>query len=172
MMIRVKSSVLVPLTLGILLIACSEQAQEPVAPPLPEKQSNVTTPPQAAAVPTGQDQTQAEAETASVEKGMFFGPELADFALHNESDEDGDGDGVNETHVRRYINKGGDTAFSMTTNDRLWAWSLDTKAGDDSEIRKNFVIRDSNCDGVFDERYSLDAEFRVPVCLQKAAAPH
>jgi hypothetical protein len=27
------------------------------------------------------------------------------------------------------------------------------------------VIRDCNCDGVFDERYSLNAEFHVPACL-------
>ena len=38
---------------------------------------------------------------------MFFKPELNGYALHNESDDDGDGDGVNETHVRRYINKAG-----------------------------------------------------------------
>lgn len=84
--------------------------------------------------------------------------------VHGEYDDDGDGDGINETHVRRYIDREGDTAFSMTTNGRLWAWSLDIR-GDESEIGKNYVIRDSNCDGVFDERYSLDAEFHVPRCL-------
>ena len=96
---------------------------------------------------------------------MYFKPELKDFALHNEYDDDGDGDGVNETHVRRYISCKGDTAFSMTTSDRLWAWSLDSHGGDDTDIHKNYVIRDSNCDGVFDERYSLNAEFHVPACL-------
>jgi hypothetical protein len=137
---------------GLLLIACSEQPQETTVAEPPAKTSLATpeTP-----------------KTPAVTKGMYFKPDLDGFALHNESDEDGDGDGVNETHVRRYINQQGDTAFSMTTGERLWAWSLNTKAGDDSEIRKNFVIRDSNCDGVFDERYSLDAEFRVPTCLPK-----
>ena len=153
---------LAPLSLGLLLGACGEQPQDPVAQ-VPEKNS-VTTAAQDAAVPT------APAESASVEKGLFFKPELNDYALHNESDEDGDGDGVNETHVRRYINKAGDSAFSMTTNDKLWAWSLDTKAGDDSDIRKNFVIRNSNCDSVFDERYSLNAEYHVPTCLAQEAA--
>jgi len=153
-----------PLGLGLLLCACSEQPQETVAL-APEKGSS-TTAPQTAVVPPPPPQAQAEAETASVEKGVFFKPELKDFALHNESDEDGDGDGVNETHVRRYINKAGDTAFSMTTNDKIWAWSLNTKADDDSDVRKNYVIRNSNCDSVFDERYSLNAEFHVPPCLQ------
>ena len=58
----------------------------------------------------------------------------------------------------------------MTTNDKLWAWSLDTKAGDDADIKKNYVIRNSNCDSVFDERYSLNAEFHVPACLTQEAA--
>ena len=105
----------------------------------------------------------------TIEKGMYFKPELTGFALHNEFDDDGNGDGINETHVRRYINSNGDTAFSMTTGDRLWAWSLDVRE-DDADIRKNFVIRDSNCDGVFDERYSLDAEFHVPACTLKDTA--
>ena len=155
-MMKLLRASLVPLGLGFLLGACSEQPQDPVAA-TPE--SSVKTAPQDAAVPT------APAEPVSVEKGLFFKPELNDYALHNESDEDGDGDGVNETHVRRYINSKGDSAFSMTTNDKLWAWSLDTKAGDDADIKNNYVIRDSNCDGIFDERYSLNAEFHVPTCL-------
>jgi hypothetical protein len=28
------------------------------------------------------------------------------------------------------------------------------------------VIRDSNCDGTFDERYGLDEQFHVPDCLK------
>jgi len=149
---------LAPLSLGFSLSACGEQQQDPVTG-TPE--NSVTTAPQEAAAPT------APVESASVETGMFFKPDLDGFALHNESDADGDGDGVNETHVRRYINKAGDTVFSMTTNDKLWAWSLDTKAGDDADIKKNYVIRNSNCDSVFDERYNLNAEYHVPACLQQ-----
>jgi len=175
MMNRLKASVLAPLSLGLPLGACSEQpqdsaAQVPVAQ-VAEKSDGTAPPPEAAAVPTAQAPAETTAETASVEKGMFFKPELDDFALHNESDDDGDGDGVNETHVRRYINKAGDTVFSMTTNDKLWAWSLDTKAGDDSDIKKNYVIRNSYCDNVFDERYNLNAEFHVPDCLLEEGKP-
>ena len=88
-------------------------------------------------------------------------------------DADGDGDGINETHVRRYIDSKGDTAFSMTTNGQLWAWSLDASDGDEADINKHYVIRDSDCDGVFDERYSLSAQFHVPRCLAatKPASP-
>ena len=162
MMKILKASVLVPLSLGLSLGACSEQPQDPVAETLDNSPTTAAAPQDAVPTPP--------TETASVEKGMFFKPDLTDYALHNESDDDGDGDGVNETNVRRYINKQGDTAFSMTTNDKLWAWSLDTKADDDSDIKKNYVIRNSNCDSVFDERYSLNAEFHVPTCLAQEAA--
>ena len=147
MMKLLRASVLVPLSLGFSLGACSEQPQDPVAV-APE---NASTDP---------------VESASVEKGVYVEPELNDYALHNEYDDDGDGDGTDETHVRRYINSKGDTAFSMTTSDQLWAWSVDSKAGDDADINKNHVIRDSNCDDIFDEVYGLDDDYHVPDCLK------
>lgn len=138
---------------GLFLCACSEQSSQNPAAGTPD--NSLAPAPQDAAV---------------VERGMYFKPELDDFAPHNEYDDDGDGDGFNETRVRRYISSKGDTAFSMTTSDRLWAWSLDSQGGDDTDIHKNYVIRDSNCDGVFDERYSLNAEFHVPACLAQEGA--
>ena len=146
----------ISLTAVLLSTGCSEQ---PGAPATGVAVSTPDRPPAVAPAPVVQ--------ASGVEIGVFPVPELKlrEFMLHNEYDDDGDGDGRNETHVRRYINKQGDTAFSMTTADRLWAWSLDTKSGDNSDIQNNFVIRDSNCDGVFDERYRMDAEFRVPACL-------
>ncbi len=147
--------VLISLCLAVFLCACSEQGQETAAQVTAN--SGEAAPADAAPVPP--------VASGRMQKGMYFPPELPDYELHNEYDDDGDGDGVNETHVRRYINTAGDTAFSMTTQGTLWAWSLDTKGDDDSDIHKNFVIRDSNCDKVFDERYSLDAQFLVPSCL-------
>jgi len=155
MMNLLRTSVLLPLSLGLSLGACSEQPQDPVVGATQDVVPVVAT---------------APAENVSVEQGEYIAPELNDYALHNEYDDDGDGDGVNETHVRRYINSQGDTAFSMTTNETLWAWSLESKAGDGSDINKNHVIRDSNCDGVFDQRYSLNAKFHVPSCLLQGAA--
>jgi len=140
--------VLAPLIPGVFLCACGEQSSQDAAAETPDN----------SLAPAPQDAT-------FVEKGMYFKPRLNDFVPHNDYDDDGDGDGVNETHVRRYISSKGDTAFSMTTSDRLWAWSLDSQGGDDTDIHKNYVIRDSNCDGVFDERYSLNAEFHIPACL-------
>ena len=95
---------------------------------------------------------------------QFEPPKLEGFNQHAESDADGDSDGKNETHIKQYFNAKGDSIVSMTTKGRLWAWSLNTREND-SAVR-NYVIRDSNCDGVFNEVYSLDEEFHVPDCLK------
>jgi hypothetical protein len=95
---------------------------------------------------------------------QFDPPKLDGFNLHVERDADGDEDGVNETHIKQYFNTSGDSIVSMTTKERVWAWSLNTREND-SGVR-NYVIRDSNCDGVFDEVYGLDEEFHVPECLK------
>jgi hypothetical protein len=96
--------------------------------------------------------------------GQYSAPDLDGFMLHDERDADGDGDGVNETHIMQYLSQSGDSIASMTTNGRLWAWSLDTR--DNESGNKNYVIRDSNCDGIFDEVYGLDDEFHVPGCTR------
>jgi hypothetical protein len=104
-------------------------------------------------------------QSCSSEKVAYEAPDISQFISVSEEDGDGDGDGIKETRIRRYKNLAGDKAFSMTTGDRLWAWSLESHAsGADPE--RNFVIRDSDCDGTFDERYSLDEEFHVPECLK------
>jgi len=102
--------------------------------------------------------------TESVFATQFDPPKLDGFNLHAESDADGDGDGKNETHVKQYFNSSGDSIVSMTTRGQLWAWSLNTR-GNDIGVN-NYVIRDSNCDGQFNEVYSLDDEFHVPDCLK------
>jgi len=94
----------------------------------------------------------------------FKPPALEGFNQHDERDADGDGDGKNDTRLGQYLNSNGDSIVSFTSNGHLWAWSLDTR---DSDIgSQNYVIRDSNCDGSFDEVYGLDEEFHVPDCTR------
>jgi hypothetical protein len=102
----------------------------------------------------------------AMEKGTYQPPDLNTFLLINSEDADGDGDGVKETHVMHYQNVAGDKLFSMTTKDKVWAWSLKTPEDAARNSAWNYVIRDSNCDGVFDEKYKLDEEFHVPDCLK------
>jgi hypothetical protein len=94
----------------------------------------------------------------------FTPPDLEGFNQHDEREADGDGDGQNETTLGQYLNANGDSIVSFTSNGRVWAWSLDTR---DSELGpQNYVIRDSDCDGTFDEVYGLDDEFHVPDCVK------
>ena len=96
---------------------------------------------------------------------QFEPPSLDGFMLHSERDADGDGDGKNETRIKQYLNTSGDSLVSMSTKGVVWAWTLNTRGSDVGS--RNYVIRDSNCDGVFDEVYGLDEEFHVPACMKK-----
>ena len=96
---------------------------------------------------------------------QFNPPSLDGYNLTDEHDADGDGDGVKETHVQQYFNSDGDSIYSMTTNGHLWAWSLETK-GESTSGPQNYVIRDSDCNGVFDEVYSLEDKYYLPDCVK------
>ena len=100
----------------------------------------------------------------AVEAGKFMPPSLDGFTLTSDEHADGDGDGKKETHVRHYKNPRGDRLFNMTTKGVRWAWSEQSHAGAESD--RNYVIRDSNCDGEYDQKYNLDEEFHVPDCLK------
>jgi hypothetical protein len=102
----------------------------------------------------------------SMETGSFTGPGMEGFVKIGESDGDGDADGTDETRIRRFRNLNGDRMFTMTAKDRLWAWSVDAVNDDDSDLNRNYVLRDSDCDGRFDERYRLDEGFNLPDCLK------
>ncbi len=107
------------------------------------------------------------AQVHAMESGVYQAPDISKFLLIGEEDGDGDGDGVKETHILRYRNVAGDGVFSMTTKERLWAWSLEShSSGGEEALARSYVIRDSDCDGIFDERYSLEEQFHVPDCLK------
>jgi hypothetical protein len=105
------------------------------------------------------------AVAGTAEATRFNPPKLDGYSLSDEHDADGDGDGVKETHIQRYFNSNGDSIYSMTTNGHLWAWSLETK-GESTGGPMNYVIIDSDCDGVFDEVYSLDDVYYLPDCVK------
>ena len=60
----------------------------------------------------------------------FQPPSLEGFNPHDERDADGDGDGVNETHITQYFDASGDSIVSMSTKGIVWAWSLETRDAD------------------------------------------
>jgi hypothetical protein len=102
----------------------------------------------------------------TMEKGEYPAPALDQFQPAGESEDDVDGDGVNETLIRRYINEAGESIFSLTTGDRLWAWSIAIPVGGQLDPTKSYLIRDSKCDGVFDEKYATDEDVQIPACLK------
>ena len=104
------------------------------------------------------------AYSSNASAGNYSPPSMDGFKLHTERDADGDEDGVKETRIKQYLNTKGDSLVSMTTRGTIWAWSLNTRGSEVGD--KNYVIRDSNCDGSFDEVYGLDQEFHLPDCLK------
>lgn len=106
----------------------------------------------------------------AVQAGVYAPPNPHSFTRYQSYDADGDGDDVKETHIVRYLSPSGDSLFSMTTGDRLWAWSLATQDAEAGDLERNYVIRDSDCDGTFDERYALDEEYHVPDCVKASPA--
>ena len=100
----------------------------------------------------------------AAEEGFFKGPGMEGFVKIEVYEADGDGDGEKETTVRRFRNIAGDSMFTMTTGEKLWAWSLESVQEDG--IEHNYVLFDSDCDGRFDRRYGLDEEFTPPDCLK------
>ncbi len=106
------------------------------------------------------------AQAPAMDSGEFQAPSLEHYVLQGKSEGDGDGDGVNETHIERFRDLDGDSIFNMTTHGTLWAWSLSTWGADPGDLDRNYVIRDSDCNGTFDERYRIDEEFHVPPCLK------
>ena len=102
----------------------------------------------------------------ALEKGEYPAPALDQFQPADESGADVDGDGVNESLIKRYTNEAGESLFSFTTGDRVWAWSFAIVVGDQLDPTKSYLIRDNNCDGVFDEKYRTDEDFQIPACLK------
>ena len=108
----------------------------------------------------------AGGQAIGAEMGVFKEPGMEGFVKIGENDGDGNADGTKETRIRRFRNINGDRMFTMTAKDQLWAWSVDAVDDDDSQIDRNYVLRDSDCDGRFDERYALDEGFNLPDCLK------
>ena len=103
----------------------------------------------------------------AMEKGEYPAPALDKFQPAGESEADVDADGVNDSLIRRYTSEAGESVFSLSTGDRLWAWSIAVPdAGGQLDQTQSYLIRDSNCDGVFDQKYATDEDFELPACLK------
>ena len=98
-----------------------------------------------------------ETNPAGYEVPDLTGYEKLGQLLHDE-----DGDGKKETIFTIYRNDSGNFITTYSTSGRVWAFGKFRHRGD----TQGMVIVDSNCDGVFDQKYSADEEFSLPSCLK------
>jgi len=104
----------------------------------------------------------------AMEKGLFQPPSLEGYTLSEEKmlDKDKIKDGVKETKLEIYVNAAGQKIGKYSTNGKTWEWAIKS-VQDVNDNTHNYAIRDSNCDGQFDERYAFTGEeVYLPDCLK------
>jgi len=108
-------------------------------------------------------------QSHAMEKGIFQPPSLEDYEYERAWQMDINKDGVKETHVTMYKNSDGGKILKITSlNGTVWAWAVRSSywPKDKEDLTKNYTLRDSNCDGVFDEKLKNDEAYKVPDCLR------
>lgn len=95
-----------------------------------------------------------------VEKGTFEPPSLDGYSLVEEKllDKDEVKDGIKETRLEKYQSRSGEKIGKYITGGKTWAWAVAPNRKDVCHYPDNYAIRDSDGDGVFDERYRFCGE--------------
>lgn len=99
------------------------------------------------------------------EMGVFEPPSLDGYSLVEEKllDKDEVKDGIKETRLEKYQSRSGEKIGKYVTGGKNWAWAVAPNRKDVCHYPDNYVIRDSDGDGVFDERYRFcGEEFWLP----------
>jgi len=98
------------------------------------------------------------------EKEVFQPPSLEGYVLDNAAylDKDKIIDGIHETLGEVFKNSEGKVIVRLSTDRKTWAWGIFGNPSDRTDIINNYVIRDSNGDGIFDEKYPANEQFFLP----------
>lgn len=99
------------------------------------------------------------------EMGVFEPPSLDGYSLVEEKllDKDEVKDGTKETRLEKYQSRSGEKIGKYVTGGKNWAWAVAPNRKDVCHYPDNYVIRDSDGDGVFDEQYRFcGEEFWLP----------
>lgn len=101
------------------------------------------------------------------ELGMYEPPDLAGYVLYKSRliDADEPPDGIKESLLEKFRTSDGKKVFRISTRGYVWAWSK-KNAQDTNSSKENYVIVDSDGDGIFDVRYSLKEIFGRPSYLK------
>lgn len=103
--------------------------------------------------------------------GYFQPPELDGFEVIEPVRVDVNDDGTPESLLSKYTHAVGDSILSISTQDRVWVWSVSRSLGDPDDIERNHNILDTNCDGEFDTRLPRKQDVHIPACLTGAHVP-
>lgn len=108
----------------------------------------------------------------AMEKGVFQPPSLDGYTLDRTkySDKDTIIDGIKETKIEVFKNSSGQIIAKYTTNNKTWAWAklMDPSDVNNIDTSINYVIRDSDGDGKFDEMYNRTEDFYLPNWVKEA----
>lgn len=111
----------------------------------------------------------AVAAAQAKEVGVFQPPSLDGYTLVETKllDKSDPPDGVKETTGYKY-QRGNDSIIGLNvTNGRLWAVVVINKVNDKHDAVSNFVLIDSRCRGVFDEKIDAATVYYMPDCVTK-----
>ncbi len=101
----------------------------------------------------------------AMETGTFEPPSLDGYAFIEEKllDKDEKPDGIRETRLEKYQSRSGEKIGKYVTGGKTWAWVVAPNRKNVCRYPDNYGIRDSDGDGVFDERYRYcGEEFWLP----------
>lgn len=105
----------------------------------------------------------------AAETGRYSPPSLDGYKLDRVKhiDKDQKRDGNAETLVEIFA-KDGKYILRYTTRGKQWAWGVigNVEGGPDDAVN-NFALRDSNGDGLYDERYVGEEEFFLPAWIRQ-----
>jgi len=109
------------------------------------------------------------APLSAMEKGVFKPPSLEGYTLvqTKQLDKDKVKDGIKETTLEIYGNAIGQYIGKYTCNGIIWEWGVKANNNNDDTIN-NYILRDSDGDGIFDERYGGNETTYVPDWVKKA----
>jgi len=108
----------------------------------------------------------------AMETGTFEPPSLDGYVFVEEKhlDKNEKMDGIRETRLEKYQSRNGERIGKYVTGGKTWAWAVAPNRVDVCRYPDNYAIRDSDGDGVFDERYRYcGEEFWLPQFL---SGPH
>lgn len=107
------------------------------------------------------------AEAKEVKTEGYEVPDLTGYTKTKEGylDLDRTQDGIKETFVEIFQDPNGKVILKYQTKGKTWAWFYAGNPSDRKDTINNYTIVDSDCDGIFDEKYGSE-RYYVPKCLE------